>query len=170
MVELYQKWVNMGLLNQHDGAEVSFNGVFDDLIADAKDVALTEVPMDEWGGFQLAQDIEAEGHQTVKIPKNTKTFSPAMKELNAAILAGRFHHDGHPILAWMMGNVTAKPDANDNVFPRKEKASKKIDGAVALLMGISRAMVLAGDEPNDDFFDGTEAKEDDGKFNGRYFP
>lgn len=153
VVERYQKWVNMGLLNQHDGAEVSFNGVFDDLIADAKDVALTEVPMDEWGGFQLAQDIEAEGHQTVKIPKNTKTFSPAMKELNAAILAGRFHHDGHPILAWMMGNVTAKPDANDNVFPRKEKASKKIDGAVALLMGISRAMVLAGDEPNDDFFD-----------------
>ena len=44
----------------------------------------------------------------------------------------------------MMGNVVSKEDANSNVFPRKETNAKKIDGAVALLMGISRAMVLAG--------------------------
>lgn len=153
VVERYQRWVNMGLLNPHDGAEVSFNDVRDDLLADAADVALTEVPMDEWGGFQLAQDLSDQGQQPVKIPKNTKTFSPAMKELNGAILSGRFHHDGHPILAWMMGNVTSKADANDNVFPRKEKASKKIDGAVALLMGVSRAMVLAGEPSGNDFYD-----------------
>jgi phage terminase large subunit-like protein len=152
VVERYQKWVNKGLLTAHDGAEVSFNGVRDDLLVDAADVALTEVPMDEWGGFQLAQDLTDAGHAAVKIPKNTKTFSPAMKELNAAILSGRFHHDGNPILAWMMGNVTAKVDANDNVFPRKEKSSKKIDGAVALMMAVGRAMVLGGTSESESVF------------------
>jgi phage terminase large subunit-like protein len=153
VVERYQKWVNMGVLNEHQGAEVSFNDVRDDLLNDAASIALTEIPHDEWGGFQLARDLENAGYVPVKMPKITKTFSPAMKELNAAILAGRFHHDGHPILSWMMGNVTSKPDANDNDFPRKEKPSKKIDGAVALLMGINRAMMLAGESTGDDFYD-----------------
>lgn len=145
VVERYQKWVNMGLLTAHDGAEVSFNQVRDDLLQDAKQVSLTEIPLDEWGAFQISQDFEGEGYTPVKIPKTTKTFSPAMKEVYGAILNGRFHHDGNPILTWMMGNVTAKPDANENVFPRKEKSAKKIDGAVALLMGVSRAMLLAGE-------------------------
>ena len=43
-----------------------------------------------------------------------------------------------------VGNTVAREDANSNVFPRKETNAKKIDGLVALLMGISRAMVLAG--------------------------
>lgn len=153
VVERYQKWQNMGILDVHDGAENNFNLIATDLIADAKQVPLSEVPYDEWGGFQVAKMIEDEGYTTVKIPKNVKTFSPAMRELEAAIVSGRFHHDGNPILSWMMGNVVSKEDANGNVFPRKESNAKKIDGAVALLMGISRAMVLAGEPSVDDFYD-----------------
>lgn len=145
--ERYQKWVNQGLLDPHDGAEVDFNIVRDDLLSDAAGIALTEVPLDEWGGFQIARDIENAGHKPIKIPKITKTFSPAMKELRAAILSGRFHHDGHPIMSWMIGNVVSKTGPNDSEFPHKEKGAKKIDGAVALLMGISRAMFLAGAPP-----------------------
>ena len=143
VVERYQKWVNQGFLTEHVGAEINFNLIRDDLLNDAEAVAVEEVPHDEWGAFQIARDIDDAGLTTVKMPKNTKTFSPAMKELYGAILSGRFHHDGNPILGWMMGNVTSKPDANGNDFPRKEKSSKKIDGAVALLMAINRAMILA---------------------------
>lgn len=153
VIERYQKWLNQGVLTGCDGAEVSFNLVRDDLLEDANHVALTEIPHDEWGAFQIAQDFEALGHTPVKIPKTVKTFSPAMKELNGAILSGRFHHDGNPILSWMMGNVTAKPDANENVFPRKEKNANKIDGPVALLMGVNRAMILAGNPDTSGFYD-----------------
>jgi phage terminase large subunit-like protein len=44
---------------------------------------------------------------------------------------------------WMVSNVTAKVDANDNLFPRKEHVDNKIDGVVAMLM----AMSLAKSEP-----------------------
>ena len=142
--KMYQKWQNQGLLEVHDGAENNFKLIAQDLIDDAGRVPLSEVPHDEWGGFQIAKDIEEAGYDAVKIPKIVKTFSPAMRELEAALKSGRFQHDGNPILGWMVGNVVSNEDANGNVFPRKHTNAKKIDGAVALLMGISRAMVLAG--------------------------
>ena len=123
------------------------------LIEDAQRVSLTEVPYDEWGGFQIAKTVDDAGYTSIKMPKTTKTFSPAMKELEAAIAAGRFHHDGNPILSWMIGNVISKTGKNETEFPDKEKKFKKIDGAVALLMGISRAMVLAGEPTGDEFYD-----------------
>lgn len=66
-----------------------------------------------------------------------------MKELEAAIASGRFHHDGNPILTWCISNVVGKtiPGSDDVVRPTKEGAENKIDGAVSLIMGIGRAML-----------------------------
>lgn len=100
------------------------------------------MPFDNWGGRQIAKTLGDNGLEVVEIAKNTKNFSPPMKELVAAIASGRFHHDGNPILSWMMGNVISKPDANDNDYPRKQKNAFKIDGAVCLLMGINRVLTL----------------------------
>ncbi|WP_119689216.1 terminase large subunit [Acinetobacter nosocomialis] len=153
VIKLYQKWLNMGLIDAHDKAENDLNKIADDITDMAQHVALTEVPLDEWGGFQIISKVEEKGYTAVKIPKTTKSFSPAMRELEAAIAAKRFHHDGNPILTWMISNVIASPDANNNVFPRKANNSKKIDGAIALLMGINRAMFLAGEADPNGFYD-----------------
>lgn len=67
-------------------------------------------------------------------------LSSAMKEVNGAIMAGRIQHCGNAAFTWMLSNVTAKRDANDNVFPRKEKAGNKIDGPAVLFNAINRAM------------------------------
>ena len=82
------------------------------------------------------------------------TMSDPMKELEAAIEAGRFHHDGNPIMTWCIANVIGKnlPGNDDVVRPIKQGDDNKIDGAVALIMAIGRAM--AGNENPDlsDFF------------------
>lgn len=150
--EKYQKWLNQGYLTEHDGAEIDFDLIKEDVLDDRDKFAIREMPHDEWGAFQIAGALAKEGIAVVKMPKNVKTFSPAMKELDAAIRSGRFHHDGNPILKWMIGNVVAKADKNDNVFPNKEKPSKKIDGAVALLMGINRVILLSDIPNKDDFY------------------
>jgi len=49
-------------------------------------------------------------------------------------------HNGNPVLNWMMGNMVARKDANENIRPDKEKSSEKIDGGVALIMAFSRAL------------------------------
>lgn len=151
LCERYQRWVNQGLLTACPGAENDFNVIRDELVEDAKRFAVREIPHDPWGAFQIAADLQNEGLLPVKIPQTTQFLSPAMKELDAAILSKRFHHDGNPILTWMISNVVAKEDANENVFPRKERNQSKIDGAVATMMGVSRAMVAGEGEDLDDF-------------------
>lgn len=65
------------------------------------------------------------------------------KRREAAIESGRFHHDGNPIMTWCIGNVVGKtiPGNDDVVKPVKEQAENKIDGAVALIMAVGRAML-----------------------------
>ena len=68
-----------------------------------------------------------------------------MKEIEAAVRDGRFHYNGDRVLTWMFSNVTCHQDAKENIFPRKERVENKIDGVVALIMAMNRAMA-AGEE------------------------
>jgi hypothetical protein len=110
------------------------------VIADAKEFDVREVDFDPW---QLRATVgnwrTLHGLTCVEIPRTTKSFSDTMKELDAAIASGRFHHSGDPVLAWAISNVVAKEDPGGNVFPRKEADAQKIDPAVALLMALHRA-------------------------------
>ena len=45
----------------------------------------------------------------------------------------------------MASNVAAKQDPADNLKPDKAKSSEKIDGIVAGIMALGRAMVSSGD-------------------------
>ncbi len=77
-----------------------------------------------------------------------------MKELEAAIKAGRFHHDGNPIMTWCVGNVIGKylPGNDDVVRPIKQGDDNKIDGAVALIMTIGRILANAPPQGSVDDF------------------
>ncbi len=48
----------------------------------------------------------------------------------------------------MMSNVTAKKDKKDNVYPNKERDEAKIDGPVAAIMALSRAINDDGGDIN----------------------
>ncbi|USD68127.1 terminase TerL endonuclease subunit [Vibrio sp. SCSIO 43136] len=157
--KLYQQWVETewpnsggGALKQTDGAEIDFGEIGDEVLELAEEHTVREVPHDPWNCAQLAQDLIEEGLLAIKIPQNVAHLSPGMKELEAAMKAGRFHHDGNPVLTWMISNVVSKADANENHFPRKDKKEQKIDGAVALIMAVYRAMTNEGEEasPYDD--------------------
>jgi len=63
-----------------------------------------------------------------------------MKEIAAVVDAGRFHHDGNPAYVWMLSNVEVKEDRNENVFPRKARATNKIDAAIGTIVAMSRAL------------------------------
>jgi phage terminase large subunit-like protein len=81
------------------------------------------------------------GVPMVEIRPTVLNFSPAMKELDELVTARRLVHQGDPVLAWMVSNVVCHRDAKDNIYPRKQRIDDKIDGAVALIMAISRAVV-----------------------------
>jgi phage terminase large subunit-like protein len=147
----YRKWVIEGFLQQHDGAEIDFDLIEEDMLALVAEYGPEEVVFDPWRAAQLEQRLTKNGITAVELGAQVKNLSLPMKELESAIKAGRVHHDGNPMLTWMMSNVVAKLDAKDNIYPRKEKPEQKIDGAVASIMGIARA--ISGEEATTSFWE-----------------
>jgi phage terminase large subunit-like protein len=67
-------------------------------------------------------------------------MSPPTKELMKLTLEQKLAHGGHPVLRWMMDNIYVRTDPAGNVKPDKEKSTEKIDGAVATIMALDRAI------------------------------
>jgi phage terminase large subunit-like protein len=74
----------------------------------------------------------------VETRATVQNFSEPMKWLEAMVLSGHFHHNGCPVMTWMVSNVVAHTDKKDNIYPNKSRPQNKIDGVVALLMAINR--------------------------------
>jgi len=136
----YRKWVIEGFLEQHDGAEIDFDLIEQDTLELVSEYGPEEVVFDPYRAAQLEQRLTKNGITAVEFRQIVANMSLPMKELESAIKAGRVHHDGNPMLTWMMSNVVAKLDAKDNIYPRKEKPEQKIDGPVAAIMGVGRAI------------------------------
>jgi phage terminase large subunit-like protein len=151
--ERYQKWVTLGVLTATDGAEVDYREILEDAKDANKISPVLFSPMDPHGATNLAHQLDDEGLSPITVTQNYTNLSDPMKELEAAILAGRFHHDGNPIMTWCVSNVIGKNIAgNDDVVrPIKQGDDNKIDGAVALIMAIGR--VLLNEDPGKSFWE-----------------
>ncbi len=75
-------------------------------------------------------------------------MSGPAKELEKLVLEGNFEHDGDQVLTWMVSNVVCHRDAKDNIYPRKERDENKIDGVVALIMALGRAIASEQNTPS----------------------
>nr|WP_276609690.1 terminase TerL endonuclease subunit [Vibrio sp. V22_P2S10T140] len=143
LAEKYQKWVNQGILYATDGAEVDYREILEEAKQANRINPVLSSPIDPFGATNLAHQLDDEGLEPVTITQNYTNMSDPMKEIEAAIASGRFHHDGNPIMTWCMSNVIGKflPGNDDVVRPIKQGNDNKIDGAVTLIMGVGRVMV-----------------------------
>lgn len=142
----YQGWVNSGHLIVTPGTMISLEQIQEDALELARITGAEEFAKDPWGGHQMGANLEAEGMTVVDIPQQVRYLSDPMKEIDAVLNAGRFHHDGNPCYIWQLSNVEVKEDRNENVFPRKARATNKIDAAIATIVAMNRA--LAGVQSN----------------------
>lgn len=95
---------------------------------------------DPWHAKYLMQRIEDQTSENLvlEFPTRIDRISPAMKELDACVAENQYHHNGHPVATWCIGNVMAKLDEKQNTFPAKDKkdSPNKIDGAITRIMGV----------------------------------
>lgn len=137
----YAGWVETGDLIATPGNITDYDQIEADLIDDAERFRVVEVRLDPWNATQIGTHLTNHGLQVVEVPQTVVHLSDPMKWVEALIEDGRLHHDGNKVFAWGVGNLSAKADRNDNVFPRKEHPEKKIDPALALIMAIAGAKV-----------------------------
>ncbi|NWN92287.1 terminase large subunit [Marinobacter adhaerens] len=143
--ERFQGWIASKHLDATDGSEVDYREILESAKEASLETPARETPIDPHGATNLSHQLDDEGLNPITIVQNYTNMSDPMKELEAAIVSGRFHHDGNPIMTWCVGNVVGKflPGNDDVVRPIKQGDHNKIDGAVALIMAVGRALAYA---------------------------
>ena len=136
----YPGWMGSGRLTVTPGNVIDFGWIEADLSDFASRFAVQAVAFDPFQATQLSTRMLAEGLPMIEVRPTVLNFSEPMKTLEALVLQEKLIHDGDPVLGWMASNVVAHLDAKDNIYPRKERPENKIDGIVALIMGLSRAI------------------------------
>ncbi len=137
----YAAWVDEGLIEATEGNVIDYKAIRKRIQWVAETFDLKELAYDRWGATQLVQELQDEdGITVVPIGQGMASMSAPLKELIRLVLAKLIRHGGHKVLRWMADNLVLKTDAQGNVKPDRQKSTEKIDGMVALVMAIARAM------------------------------
>lgn len=147
----YAGWARQGLVTLTPGQVTDFAYIEDDLRDFASRFDIQDVAFDPWQATYLATRMQEEGLPMIEYRQTVANMSEPMKTLEALTLEGKIRHNGDPVLTWMMSNVVAHLDAKDNIYPRKEFPENKIDGVVALIMALGRA--IRQQEPESQYVD-----------------
>lgn len=137
----YQGWTAEERINVTPGAIIDYSEIEAALMDIAVRFELEEVAYDPFQATQFSSRMTSEGLTMVEVRPTVLNFSEPMKELEAAVKSGRFHYHPCPIFEWMAGNVVAHMDKKDNIYPNRERIQNKIDGIVATLMAMNRAIL-----------------------------
>jgi phage terminase large subunit-like protein len=148
-------WARQGYLRFTPGDVIDYKAILSDLDADAQDFQILELAYDRWGMVQLSQDLMEAGLTLVPLAQGYATMSAPTKEWERLVRQQRYRHGGNPVMRWMVDNIRIRTDADGNVRIDKGRSFEKVDGPVASVMALSRALLVR--EP-----EGTSAYEDHG--------
>ncbi len=139
----YDRWAADGWITLTPGNRVDQERLLADIVAQPN---TRVVGIDRWNTAWLTPKLQAEGFEVVEVGQGYASLSAPAKRLEADIAAGLVHHDGNPVLRWMVANAVASQDAAGNIKPDRARSSDKIDGVAAWLDALV-AMASVPPEP-----------------------
>lgn len=151
----YQEFVNSGHLIATPGNMTDYDFILEDILEFCSNFTVRSIAYDPFQATYLVQKLMENGVENLVEFKHTVlNMSEPMKQVEALILDGKLLHDGSPCTTWQMGNVAAKLDVKENIYPNKARPNDprcKIDGVVALIMTMGRWLQDEGQ--GGDFFE-----------------
>ena len=141
----YDLWERQGVLMTTEGNVVHYGYIEKFIEQLGERFNIREIAFDRWGAVQMVQNLEGMGFTVVPFGQGFKDMSPPTKELMKLVLEEKVAHGGHPVLRWMMDNIYIRTDPAGNIKADKEKSTEKIDGAIATIMALDRAIRCGND-------------------------
>ena len=142
----YDVWIKQGFLETTEGNVVHYGYIEHFIEKLGERFNIREIAFDRWGAVQMVQNLEGMGFTVVPFGQGFKDMSPPTKELMKLTLEKKIAHGGHPVLRWMMDNIYIRTDPAGNIKADKEKSTEKIDGAIATIMALDRAIRCGNDD------------------------
>ncbi len=149
---MYDVWEKEGYLMTTEGNVVHYAFIEKFIESLGERFNIREVGFDRWGAVQMVQNLEEMGFTVVPFGQGFKDMSPPTKELMKLTLEEKIAHGGHPVLRWNMDNIFIRTDPAGNIKADKEKSTEKIDGAIATIMALDRA-IRNGNDTGESVYD-----------------
>jgi phage terminase large subunit-like protein len=137
-------WARQEYVTVTDGDLTDFDCVADDMRTYCRRLDVQEIAFDPALSMYFAGKLIEEGLPLVEITQRPVFFTPVLIQVENLVREGRLVHEDNPLMAWMVSNLVVKQSKfNELMAPTKERPENKIDGPMAMLMGLGRALVLA---------------------------
>ena len=139
----YSQWVKNGFIEATPGDVIDTRAVRKRMKWAMEMFDVREMAYDKSGAQELVNMLDEDGLTCVPCPQAYTFFSSPMNKLMEVAVSGKLRHGNNPVLAWNADCVEAKSDGNDLIRPVKPEratSNKRIDGIVALLEALDRAM------------------------------
>jgi phage terminase large subunit-like protein len=134
----YMLWEEQGLITLTEGNVVDYHAVEAAIEELCARFNVREIAFDPHLARNSLNNLLDKGLPVVEFRQGWVSMSPAINELERAILARQFQHGGHPILRWHFDNIAIRTDTAGNRSFHKGKSRDRIDGAVACAMAVAR--------------------------------
>lgn len=154
----FGQWVRDGWVTATEGDVIDYARIYDDVVADCDRFHVVSCHYDKWSGEPVRQAIEE--RVALEMFESSTTYermTQPMKELLRAVKARELNHAGNPVARWQADCLEAKSPTDDPermrpVKPDRQKAGKRIDGMVSLLLALDGRLTNADDLPAADIF------------------
>lgn len=145
-------WARSGYVEVTDGDITDFDVLADDMRAYSKQFDVQEIAFDPALSMYFAGMLLKEGLKLVEITQRSLFFTPPLIQVENLVLEKKLKFDGNPVMTWMVSNLVVKVSKfNELRSPTKERPENKIDGPMAMLMALGRALAMVPKENIDDF-------------------
>jgi phage terminase large subunit-like protein len=148
----YDLWQRQGFIDATGGNVVDYDRVRERIKELGTIYEIREVAVDRWNSTQLQTQLQGDGFTVVPFGQGFASMTAPTKELERLLLERSLRHGGNPVLRWMASNVAVDQDAAGNLKPSKSRSTERIDGIVALVMALGRAMVEPKEPESPGFF------------------
>jgi phage terminase large subunit-like protein len=133
-------WERQGFIEVTEGDVIDYAIIRRRISADAEQFEVIDIAYDRWGATQLVTELENGGLTMVGMGQGFGSMAAPTKELLRLVAAGWYHHGGNPALRWQASNVVTRQDPAGNLKVDKARSVEKVDGIVAGVMALDRAM------------------------------
>lgn len=139
----YRQWAKdpKANLTMTPGDVIDYRFIEAKIIELSKQYDIQEIRFDRYNSTEIVQNLMDESINMVQFGQGFVSMSAPSKELEKRIIEHSIIVD-NPVFTWMAGNVSVITDAAGNIKPVKPQHhdSKRIDGIIAAVMGLSGSM------------------------------
>ena len=141
----YDIWEKQGYIMSTEGNVIHYDFIEKFIMDLSEKYHILEIAVDRWNATYVIRNLEDNGLTMVPFGQGFASMSAPTKEFYRLLMEGKIIHGGHPVMRWMAGHVVVDTDPAGNIKVTKAKSKEKIDGIVAAIMALDRAVRHEGE-------------------------